>query len=75
MVTGGNTEEKTSIYMEDGGWQAGPDMNIPRGYQSTTIMSDGHVRLFRLLYLQDCGRSTCVACMVFSAGAMRACNL
>lgn len=44
VVTGGNDAAKTSIYdsLSDS-WVAGPDMNIPRGYQASATTSDGRV--------------------------------
>jgi hypothetical protein len=45
VVTGGHTAEKTSIYVPGRGWVPGPNMNIPRGYQGQTTLSDGRVRL------------------------------
>jgi galactose oxidase len=50
VVTGGNTAEKTSIYMPGQGWASGPDMNIPRGYQGQTTLSNGEVRLHPTLH-------------------------
>jgi galactose oxidase len=44
VVTGGSTAEKTSIYTPGQGWLAGPDLNIPRGYQGQTTLSNGKVR-------------------------------
>jgi galactose oxidase len=44
MVTGGDNDNKTSIY--DPGtnsWSAGPPMNIGRGYQGMTLLSNGDV--------------------------------
>ena len=44
VVTGGNDEKKTSIY--DPGtkaWTTGPQMNVGRGYQSSTTVADGRV--------------------------------
>ena len=47
MVTGGDDASKTSIYSPSNNrWRAGPDMRIPRGYQSTVTLSDG--RIFNL---------------------------
>ena len=43
VVTGGDTSEKTSIYDPTSGWKPGPDMNIPRGYQASTLTSTGQV--------------------------------
>ena len=44
VVTGGDTSEKTSVYVQGQGWVPGPNMNIPRGYQSSTTLSNGQVR-------------------------------
>lgn len=44
VVTGGDNAEKTSIYEPGDGWVPGPDMNVPRGYQSSCLTSDGRVR-------------------------------
>ena len=45
VVTGGDNAEKTSIYDPDAAeWLPGPDMTIPRGYQATTLTSEGKVR-------------------------------
>ena len=44
IVTGGNTSPRTSIY--DAGsdtWQSGHNMTLARGYQSTTMTSDGRM--------------------------------
>ncbi|OKL62599.1 hypothetical protein UA08_02379 [Talaromyces atroroseus] len=42
IVSGGDTEEKTSIF--DGKeWKAASDMKIPRGYQSSTTITDGRI--------------------------------
>ncbi|KAH8670939.1 hypothetical protein BX600DRAFT_495740 [Xylariales sp. PMI_506] len=44
VVTGGNDAYKTSIYEpSNGSWVAGAQMNIPRGYQSQTTLSDGRI--------------------------------
>ncbi|KAH7119352.1 hypothetical protein B0J13DRAFT_568646 [Dactylonectria estremocensis] len=44
VVTGGNDAAKTTIYdSPSDSWLAGPDMKIPRGYQSSATTSDGHV--------------------------------
>jgi galactose oxidase len=44
IVTGGNNAEKTSIYdTATDNWIAGPNMKIPRGYQSTATTSNGKV--------------------------------
>lgn len=44
VVTGGNNAEKTSIYdSSTDTWTAGPNMRIPRGYQSTTTVSNGRI--------------------------------
>ena len=45
VVTGGDNAEKTSIYDPDAAaWMPGPDMTIRRGYQATTLTSEGKVR-------------------------------
>ena len=42
FATGGNNAPKTSIYTPSSdAWSAGPNMNIPRGYQSQCTLSDG----------------------------------
>ncbi|MCJ1465965.1 hypothetical protein MMC07_004584 [Pseudocyphellaria aurata] len=42
IVTGGNNAPKTSIFdPASGGWTAGPDMTIGRGYQSQATLSNG----------------------------------
>ncbi|GAM43155.1 galactose oxidase [Talaromyces pinophilus] len=42
IVSGGDTEEKTSIF--DGqSWKAASDMQIPRGYQASTTIADGRI--------------------------------
>ncbi|KAH7132773.1 galactose oxidase precursor [Dactylonectria macrodidyma] len=44
VVTGGNDAAKTTIYdSPSDSWLAGPDMKIPRGYQSSATTSDGRV--------------------------------
>ncbi|WP_228561615.1 discoidin domain-containing protein [Catenulispora rubra] len=44
MVTGGDDAAKTSIYdPATDTWATGPEMNIPRGYQAMTTLSDGDV--------------------------------
>ncbi|KAJ6437071.1 galactose oxidase [Purpureocillium lavendulum] len=44
VVTGGNNAQKTSFYdSTGGGWLPGPDMKVPRGYQSSATCSDGRV--------------------------------
>lgn len=52
VVTGGDTSEKTSIYDQAAGWKPGPDMNIPRGYQSSTLTSTGKVCKRRTAFTQ-----------------------
>ncbi|QKX54465.1 uncharacterized protein TRUGW13939_01551 [Talaromyces rugulosus] len=42
VVTGGDTEEKTSIY-DGNGWTPAADMNIGRGYHSSATTSDGRI--------------------------------
>ena len=43
-MTGGNDADKTSIYdPSSNSWIAGGGMNIPRGYQSMTTLSDGRI--------------------------------
>ena len=44
LVNGGSSAAETSIYdpVSDS-WQDAADMNIPRGYQGTTLLSDGSV--------------------------------
>ncbi|KAM0541008.1 hypothetical protein ACHAPJ_013408 [Fusarium lateritium] len=44
IVTGGSSTKKTSLHRADDdseGFLAGPEMNIPRGYQSQATISDG----------------------------------
>ncbi|KAH8703298.1 putative galactose oxidase [Talaromyces proteolyticus] len=42
VVAGGDTEERTSVF--DGqDWKPVSDMHIPRGYHSSTILSDGRI--------------------------------
>jgi galactose oxidase len=42
MVTGGIGDDKTSIYdPATNAWSAGPPMNIGRGYQAMTLLSNG----------------------------------
>ncbi|WP_223266448.1 galactose oxidase-like domain-containing protein [Gelidibacter gilvus] len=42
MVTGGSSDEKTSIYdPKTEVWTAAQDMNIPRGYQGAVTLSNG----------------------------------
>ncbi|MBO3097274.1 galactose oxidase-like domain-containing protein [Gelidibacter pelagius] len=42
LVTGGSSDEKTSIYdPKTGVWTADVDMNIPRGYQGAVTLADG----------------------------------
>jgi galactose oxidase len=44
MVTGGNDSAKTSIYdPATDSWTAGGPLAVPRGYQSSTTLSDGRV--------------------------------
>ena len=44
LVNGGSNASETSIYdPATDSWQDGADMNIPRGYQGTTMLSDGSV--------------------------------
>lgn len=39
MVTGGSTTEKTTFYdIDTDTWIAGPDMALPRGYHSMTLL-------------------------------------
>jgi hypothetical protein len=52
VVTGGNNAEKTSIYSPaQSAWLPGPNMNTPRGYQSSTLLSTGEVCLGRTVTL------------------------
>jgi galactose oxidase len=45
VVTGGDNAEKTSIFrVSQNAWFPGPNMNIPRGYQSSVTLSTGEVR-------------------------------
>jgi len=44
IVTGGNSDSKTSIYdLNNSSWISAKDMEISRGYQSSTILSDGQI--------------------------------
>ena len=44
IVTGGSDAPRTSIYDQNGDvWTNGPDMQLPRGYQSSTTCSDGRI--------------------------------
>ena len=44
VVTGGNSAPRTSIYdLNSSSWISANDMNIPRGYQSSAILSDGRI--------------------------------
>ncbi|KAG5924214.1 hypothetical protein E4U53_003462 [Claviceps sorghi] len=44
VVTGGNSAKKTSVYdFTTQTWSAGPEMNVPRGYQSSATLSNGDV--------------------------------
>jgi hypothetical protein len=45
VVTGGDTAEKSTVYMQaKGTWVATVDMNVPRGYQGSTALANGQVR-------------------------------
>ena len=42
IVTGGDTDDATSIYNPTtDSWSKGPPMNIPRGYNGMTLLSNG----------------------------------
>ena len=44
VVTGGDTAPRTSIFNSPTQtWISGPNMQIPRGYQSSTTLSDGRI--------------------------------
>jgi galactose oxidase len=44
IVTGGDTAPRTSIFNSTTQtWISGPNMNIPRGYQASTTLSDGRI--------------------------------
>ena len=44
IVTGGNDDNKMSIYFAaTDGWSIGAPMNLVRGYQSSTTLSDGRI--------------------------------
>ena len=44
LVNGGRTSQRTSIFDPAGrAWSRSTDMNIPRGYQGTTLLSTGDV--------------------------------
>lgn len=44
VITGGSNAEKTSIYNPaDNSFSPGPDMRVARGYQSSTVLSNGKV--------------------------------
>jgi galactose oxidase len=54
LVTGGSNAEKTSIFSPaKGKWMPGRDMNVARGYQASTILSNGKVRV-QLTYFFVC---------------------
>jgi galactose oxidase len=49
VVTGGDNAEKTSIFSTaTNEWLPGPDMNVPRGYQASTALANGDVRVLRV---------------------------
>ncbi|KAN0083641.1 copper radical oxidase [Elaphomyces granulatus] len=44
VVTGGSTDPRTSIYdLNSSSWISAHNLTIPRGYQSSTILSDGQI--------------------------------
>jgi hypothetical protein len=44
LVNGGSSSPKTSIFSPStGAWSAAPEMNIPRGYEADTLLSNGNV--------------------------------
>ena len=44
MVTGGNDASRSSIYStQQKAWISGPNMKIARGYQTSTVLSDGRI--------------------------------
>ena len=44
IITGGSNAEKTTIYQpETNTFVPGPDMKVPRGYQSSAVLSNGKV--------------------------------
>ncbi|KAG5984609.1 hypothetical protein E4U55_004051 [Claviceps digitariae] len=44
VVTGGNNAPETSIFdFGTQSWRSAPNMNVPRGYQSSATLSDGRV--------------------------------
>jgi hypothetical protein len=44
LVNGGSSSPKTSIYSPaTGAWTAAAEMNIPRGYEADTLLSNGNV--------------------------------
>ncbi|KAK1907990.1 hypothetical protein P3342_013309 [Pyrenophora teres f. teres] len=44
IITGGSNAEKTTIYdPRDNKFTSAPDMKVPRGYQSSAILSDGKI--------------------------------
>jgi len=47
LISGGSDDEVTTIYdPRSESWVRGADMNIPRGYHSTTVLPDGSVFAF-----------------------------
>ena len=45
MITGGSTAERTSFFRSaTETWEAGPDMQITRGYQTSVTLANGDVR-------------------------------
>jgi hypothetical protein len=44
LVNGGSSSPKTSIYSPStSSWSAGAEMNVPRGYEADTLLSNGNV--------------------------------
>lgn len=47
LISGGSDDEVTTVYdPHTDSWTRGSDMNIPRGYHSTTVLPDGSVFAF-----------------------------
>lgn len=44
LISGGQNSQRTTIYdPRDDSWSIGPLMKVPRGYHSTTVLTDGSV--------------------------------
>ena len=68
VAAGGDNAEKTSIYkVGRGGWEPGPDMAVGRGYQSSTTLGNGEVRVNTCSFVANaticaCPREGCCGC-------------